>query len=107
MSPAMLALAGWCLFNFMFGPEEFYPSNDFAGVRPANFKKLSSRRGFERRMFRRTTSALKYSCRFDMSPSPPLWAVSPAGFVPLAFEGESFLIDFPVHCRGCPVCCRL
>src|ERR1700732_3766306 len=94
MSPAMLALAGWCLFNFMFGPEEFYPSNDFAGVRPANFKKRSWRRGFERRMFRRTTSALKYSGRFDMSPPPPLCAASPVCFVPFVVEEESFLINF-------------
>jgi hypothetical protein len=90
----MLGLACSCLFNLMIRPEEFYLSNDFAGVRTANFKKRSSRRGFERRMFRRTTSALKYSCRFDMSPPPPLCAASPVCFVPFVVEGESFLINF-------------
>src|SRR6266478_4540635 len=31
----MLALAGSCLFNFMFRLEKFCPPHDFAGVRPA------------------------------------------------------------------------
>lgn len=67
VSPAMLGLACSCLFNFMISSEKFYPPHDFAGARPANSQKRSLRRGFERRMFRRTTSVLKHSCRFDMS----------------------------------------
>ena len=43
------------------------PATRFCCRATSNFWKRSSRRRFERRMFRGTTSALKYSCRFDMS----------------------------------------
>src|SRR5882724_5653978 len=60
VSPAMLGLARSCAFNFMIRPERSYPPHDFPGVRPADFQKRPSRRGCERGMSRRSTSALEY-----------------------------------------------
>src|ERR1700687_1619228 len=48
VSPALFGLARSCSFNFMIRPEQFSSPHDFSGVRPANFEKWSSRRGFER-----------------------------------------------------------
>src|SRR5271157_5771960 len=57
VSPATSDLSRLCSFNFMIRLEKFYPPHDFAGVRPGNSWKRSSRGEFERRMFRGTTSA--------------------------------------------------